>query len=302
MGQPMACVSQARHDDVAALLEQSQKNHTGEKLRAAELESKVKELETSVAMAREELRQRDQALNDELERLAQVRFDADVMDREREDARLMNEQLRVELERVAGHLRAFADDKNLLSEQREQLAQQLDAAEQRLSALALDEKASQQRFTAARELALALAQPLEEEKVRLSLVDGNIAIQFPNQTVFKKDGATLTDKGQALLEKTAAVLSPLFAQIHVQQPRDATALKDRAASVAQTLVASGLDRDRLVLSRAEEKTEVVHPDETEEPSGESPETGAAELDVIASGVVPSDTELQLQLRFETQES
>src|SRR5690606_17047711 len=97
---------------------------------------------------------------------------SDVIGREREDAKQMSEQLLIELERVAGHLRAYADDKALLDEQ-------LEAARGRLAALAADEKANQERFVAARELTLALAEPIEKKALRLALVDGDIAIQFP---------------------------------------------------------------------------------------------------------------------------
>lgn len=290
---------QARHDEVTRRLDTATANRDAERRNAAELELQVKELEGELGALRERVAERDKALEGEREQLAQLRFEADVIDRERDEAKRTSEQLLIELERIGSHLRSFADDK-------EGLSRELDQARDRLAALALDEQASQQRFQTARQLTLALAEPLERNTLRLALVDGNIAIQFPVATAFEGEGSRLSPSGKAVLERAATVLTPLDLEVRVGQPNAGTARPERAQAVSEALVSFGLASDRVIAEdgkatvAAEEPASAADveavPDDAEavtEPVARAPTTGSA---------TESDTELELLLRFATSAS
>jgi outer membrane protein OmpA-like peptidoglycan-associated protein len=287
------CVSQARHDDVASQLERATTDRDAEKRKAADLDVQLAELHETAAELKKQLAAGDAALTGEREQLARVRFEADVIDRERDEAKRMSEQLLVELERVSLHLRAFADDK-------EGLARELERARDRLAALALDEKASQQRFLTARQLTLALAEPLEHEKVRLTLVDGNIAIQFPRSTAFDGDGSALSKGGKAVLQKTADVVTPLQLSVLVEQPTSATSRAERAKSVSDALVSFGLASNRVIAPDVASTTAAAADDPDSEDTLDAAEPVAQAPEISGNG--DGDTELELLLRFESTRS
>jgi flagellar motor protein MotB len=304
------CVSQARHDQVQSQLERAMQERDAERRKSAELDVQVAELEQTLTELQKRVANGDAALDDEREQLAQVKFQSDVIDREREEAKRMSDQLLVELERVSTHLRMYANDK-------EGLAHELGQARDRLAALALDERASQQRFRTARQLTLALAEPLQHDRLRLTLVDGNLAIQFPGKTAFAGEGAQLSSAGRDVLKKTALVLTPLDLRVSVEQPQGGKERAERAKNVSDALVSFGLDAERVSVPEAVAATE----SDEEGPNAESGADSSAEsgaegtaAEVTADADEPStsapeaapgegtDTELELLLRFPSSKS
>jgi flagellar motor protein MotB len=301
------CVSQARHDQVQSQLERAMQERDAERRKSAELDVRAAELQQTLTELQKRVANGDAALDDEREQLAQVKFQSDVIDREREEAKRMSDQLLVELERVSTHLRMYADDK-------EGLAHELGRARDRLAALALDERASQQRFRTARQLTLALAEPLQHDRLRLTLVDGNLAIQFPGKTAFDGEGAQLSSAGRDVLKKTALVLTPLDLRVSVEQPEGGKERAERAKNVSDALVSFGLDAERVSVPEVTESHEAG-------PNAESRADGSAESGAegtaaeatadadepsIAAAEVASgeetDTELELLLRFPSSKS
>jgi hypothetical protein len=297
----VSCVPQARYDDIKARLDHATEGENAERRRAAGLEVDLETARKALEVLQERTALAESAVELERANLAQARFESDVIGQEREDAKRMSEQLLIELERVAGHLRAYADDKASLDAE-------LTAARTRLAALALDEKANHDRFTAARELTLALAAPLEKKALRLALVEGEIAIQFPKEAAFQGDGAALTADGKAALEKAAGVLNPLALDVQVEQPGEGEGEAQRAKTVSDALVGFGLAKERVIVAEQAADPAATAGDAageeagtTSDPDPTDPET-SAELPPMASepdssAVETSDTELELRLRF-----
>lgn len=303
------CVLQARHADVQKQLAEATEARDAERRKGADLELQVAELEQTLTELRVRVAASDAALEGERETLAEVRFESDVVEREREEAKRMSDQLLIELERVASHLKTFADDK-------EALARELESARDRLAVLALDERASQARFQTARQLTLALAEPLEKETLRLTLVDGNIALQFPTKAAFAGEGGELSESGRDVLAKAASVLEPLDLSVSVEQPEGAQSRAERARSVSDALVAFGFPSERVIAEEgaAKEETATTDPatdEATSDPEGlEATEDAESSADLEpaaqaaneANNASESDTELELLLHFPSSES
>jgi len=107
-----------------------------------------------------------------------------VVSDERKQAAELVEQLRGELERVGEHLREFAHDKSELSEA-------LAAAQRRLERLGELERSVQFRALVARDLALALHEPLTTGEYELSVEDGSVVLRVPAARIYAPDGEAL---------------------------------------------------------------------------------------------------------------
>lgn len=295
-----SCVSQARYDDAMHQLDVEARARVAAEDRGRRLDVQLEELEAQVKKLSEDSASVDRALEEERERSAELRFESDVVVREREEARLMSEQLRAELSRVAEHLRAYADDKELLTEEREQLASELSSARQRLDALAADEHAAMQRFQAARELTLALAEPLRDERIRLLLVDGQIAVRFSNGALFEPDGAELIAEGGSLVDAVARVLSGVPATVSVHAGASEHAER-RVGEVTSRLTRLGVDvpeaqavsrADEDVAGGAEEAAVAERPRPSEAAAANPTTAGEAEVRLAEAD---ADAELRLHL-------
>jgi flagellar motor protein MotB len=300
---PGCLVTQHRYDDALSKLQQQTVARDGAERRAQVLQETLTALEAELHARELAAEAAKDALNAEL---LQLRFDADVVATEREEARAISEQLRAELERVGNDLRSFASDKTLLGEERDRLSAQLQAAELRLQALSADEAAAELRFKAARELTLALAKPLKEQRLKLTLVDGDIALQFSRSAVFEENSAALSGAGQGLLKQAAKALQPLELTVHVQQPASATEPKraERARAVSEQLVKAGLPSERVQVVAStgtpSAAATTVPEASTDEESVEAPapkETALAEPvpSSAAEGADGADAELELRL-------
>jgi hypothetical protein len=305
------CVPQARYDDTKARLDQAAQGQDSERRKAAQLEVELAKATDALRVLQERTAQAENDVEAERANLAQARFETDVIAREREEAKQMSEQLLSELDRVAGHLRAFAEDKALLDGQREALAKELEQAQSRLAALALDEQANQQRFLAARGLTLELADSLENDSLRLSLVDGDIALQFPKGAAFAS-GAKLSGSAEKVIERAVSVLSPLAVSLEVHQPDGTEGEAAREQAVRDALAASGFEPARVLgepegvagatTAAGEDVASAEAVAETPAAEAEDPST-TPKSDAAATDAESSDApELELRLQFPSSES
>jgi hypothetical protein len=176
-------------------------------------EYEVSQLKTENAQLRSQIQQQGQVLDDREQALSQAQLDSSTQGKQREDAEGIVEQLRGELARVGGHLQSFHDD-------RQKLEAALDAAAARGRALS----------RLARDVALALAEPVATGEYDLDTVDGAVVLRVPRDKVLADDGS-LKPEAEPLLKAVSRLM-----QLHKE-----TKLRvEDSSAVADPIVTSRL--------------------------------------------------------------
>ncbi|MBX3126748.1 MAG: hypothetical protein KF718_08515 [Polyangiaceae bacterium] len=134
-----------------------------------------------LARAQALLQQRERELEAREQQLATSNHAGDVATHEANEAGLLVEQLRGELGRVGDHLRAFADEK-------ERLSQALLAAEARTERLTEAERKMTERGGVLRDLSVALASALSTGALELEVADGRILLLVPKDELGEQIG------------------------------------------------------------------------------------------------------------------
>jgi hypothetical protein len=240
------CVAQTRYVQTRDALVREQAGHheTAEQLHATGVMLVATERERDDAAR--VLHDRQEQVRLAEQKLAELELDVNVAAQEREEAVRLVEQLRGELGRVAGHLRAFSD-------QRDALQSALDAAEGRLHQLAEMEREAAQRSMLVRDLALALHRPVATGEVELAVVEGRPVLRVPTARVFPETSAEVVDPdGDALLAAVAQVASSHpgvsihLTELGVVPGPEASAA--RLGEVSSRLVDHGVARSQILVA------------------------------------------------------
>lgn len=184
---------------------------------------------------------------------AQAQFDYDVATKQRDEAEAVVEQLRGELARIGGHLKAYAGD-------RERLAQELEAKQQQAAALALVERASQAQVLVMRDLALEFHAEIKQGSVKLSSPRGFAVIELAGSQLYDADG-DLNAAGTTLLRRVAKwVKAAPSADADAGQASFKLEISERSnnpetessllrlSQVAEALAAAGVGSERVTVS------------------------------------------------------
>jgi hypothetical protein len=213
-----------------------------------------------------QLKQREQRLEEQGDRIAEADLARDIALAERQTATELVEQLRMDLERTGVHLRSFADEKNRLSTA-------LDAAAIRAKKLDACEQNASDNAAIVRDLALILKEPVTVGDIELDSVDGRAVLRLPASEV---QGETLSPAAEKLMQGVARVLGlHSSARATVAQTKSNDAARLRA--VADRLSALGIASSRVRL-------------EPSQPGGSGPATVEITLYVDNATAPPADSD------------
>ena len=235
------------YDVLAAKQRNEAAAHAVAKDELARSRQEVMSLQSKLERIEQRLSDSQRRLDAHEESLAQAEFEYTVVDQQKREATQLVEQLRTELERLAAHFQAYANDREELTVERERLSQELETAESRLQALAVAQERAQQRLEMVRDLSLRLREEIEREEVGL-LFDGDVVVlRMDAQRLFGKEKG-LTASGKRLL---GAVGSALTAEVGADENSDARARKSAAESKSAEATASE-PQPRVILNEWEE--------------------------------------------------
>ncbi len=182
LGVLSGCVPATRFEETqsAAQVEMETRRRVEQQLQKAEAENA--ELRARMDAEKRALEQRDEALS-------QAALDSSTQGKQRQDAEGMVEQLRGELQRVGGHLQAFHDEK-------QKLETSLGAEAARGRALA----------ALARDLALALPEPIGTGEYSLDPEQAAVVLRVPRSKALADDGSPRPE-AEALLKAVSRILA-----------------------------------------------------------------------------------------------
>jgi len=244
-------VPQTRYEEARSALRVEVEAHRRTLARLYEVESKL-------AALRVELDQREARLEKDSALLAQSELDTKLVDKERQDASELVDQLRGELGRVGDHLRLFA-------EERTQLSDALDSTEARVERLIEAERQASQAALVMRDLALLLAEPVSVGDLELSVDSGRPAVRVSSSKLFVDGSDALHPESQKLLSALVKA-----ARLHqgsrislTERNSPAASQKDgalRLKRIADALGTRGLESDRISIDvPPERKTDADAP-------------------------------------------
>lgn len=119
-----------------------------------------------------------------------------------DDATVEDAKLRAELERLG-------TNSEVLLAQRGILSKELSESRQRLDELRRAQAAAEKRAQLYRDLALRLKQMIDAGDLSITLRDGRMVLQLPNDVLFDSGQVDLKPRGQAALRQVAVVLKTI---------------------------------------------------------------------------------------------
>ena len=241
---PTACVSQGRYDQAV------QDAHRAQQLQ-------IQDAARAAATANELARQKDNALAlaaslaEEQAQLKAAHADAAELQKELDDGLARKAQLEAELNRAGKSASTLAAEKGAL-------AQSLDQAKRRLDELRKAQAAAEQRAALFRDLALKLRKMVDAGELKISLRDGRMVLQLPNEVLFDSGRTDLKPTGKDALASVAQVLKTIGKRhLQVAGHTDNVPIQNsafasnwelscaRALAVVHFLVAQGVPPDLL---------------------------------------------------------
>ncbi|HEX2672869.1 MAG TPA: OmpA family protein [Polyangiaceae bacterium] len=241
---PSACVSQGKYDRA---LQDAQ--------RAKQLQ--IQDAGRAEDTAQELARQKDSALAlaaslaEEQAHLRAAQADAAALQKQLDDGLARRTQLEAELNRVGKSASTLTAEKGAL-------AQSLDQTKRRLEELRKAQAAAEQRAALFRELALKLRKMVDAGELKISLRDGRMVLQLPNEVLFDSGRTDLKPAGKDALSSIAQVLKTIEKrQLQVAGHTDNVPIQNsafasnwelscaRALAVVHFLIAQGVPPDLL---------------------------------------------------------
>ncbi len=192
---PAGCVFQGKYD---LAIQNAQ--------RARQLQ--IEEAGRAQATAEELARQKDNALAlaaslaEEQAQLKAAHADAAELQKELDDGLARKAQLEAELNRVGKSASTLTAEKGAP-------AQSLDQAQRRLEELRKAQAAAEQRAALFRDLALKLRKMVDAGELKISLRDGRMVLQLPNDVLFDSGRTDLKPAGKDALASIAQVLKTI---------------------------------------------------------------------------------------------
>jgi chemotaxis protein MotB len=132
----------------------------------------------------------------------------DTLQKALDDETAQNEQLRAELEKVGKSGDALLADKGTL-------ARALSDSRARLDELRRAQSLAEQRAQLYRDLALRLKKMVDAGELSITLRDGRMVLQLPNDVLFESGQVDIRPRGQAALKQVAFVLKTIAGR-HLQ--------------------------------------------------------------------------------------
>ncbi|HEX4339259.1 MAG TPA: OmpA family protein [Polyangiaceae bacterium] len=187
-----ACVPHDRYD--AALKDAKSAHASADKLSAdlVAARAEIDRLNAALKAAQDGVDQRDRSLADGALTTHDLQTKLD-------DATALNEQLRVELERLGKNADALVAEKG-------SLATALNEAKARLEELRKAQAAADQRAALFRQLALKFQKMIDSGQLKIKLRDGRMVIELANDVLFDSGQTVVKPEGQKAIAQVATVL------------------------------------------------------------------------------------------------
>jgi len=192
---PPACVSQGKYDRAvqdAHRAQQLQLENAGRAQAAADELARQKDSALALAAS----------LAEEQAQLRAAQADAAGLQKELDDGLARRTQLEAELNRAGKSASTLTAEKGAL-------AQSLDQAKRRLEELRKAQASAEQRAALFRELALKLRKMVDAGELKISLRDGRMVLQLPNEVLFDSGRTDLKPTGREALASIAQVLKTI---------------------------------------------------------------------------------------------
>ena len=175
------CVPVTRFEEAQSAAQVALEGRRRAEYQISQLQAENQQLHAQTEQVARALDEREQALS-------QAELDSATQGKQRQEAEGLVEQLRGELARVGGHLQIFHDDK-----------QKLEAS--------LDLEATRGRALTrlARDLALALAEPVATGEYALDAEQGAVVLRVPREKVLADDGS-VRPEAEALLKAVSRIM------------------------------------------------------------------------------------------------
>lgn len=215
------CVPVTRFEETQSAAQVEMEGRRRAEHALSRLEAENAELRARAARQGEAIEQREQAL-------AQAELDGSTLGKQRQEAEGMVEQLRGELARVGGHLQVYHDDKRQLETSRE-----------------LEARRGRAMTLLARDVALALFEPVATGEYALDPEGGGVALRVPREKLLADDGS-VKPEAQPLLRAVAKLMA-LHPQVRLR-------VEDTAAQ-GDAIAASHLVNELSALGVAGERYE-----------------------------------------------
>ena len=226
---PGCVVSARRYDEAVARAEQARAERVSADKRHADAQHATE-------------RRCEERIAELEQQVAESRYQEDVRKKQLEDEQRMVTQLRGELERVANHLREYA-------ERNQQLSHALTDLEQRGQQLARAQAEAEDQTLLLRELGSALKDDVQAGVVDLEVTDAGPVVRLVPVRAFMRNHAlrdagkrALTDLGRVAGNKRRVELRWEGA------PRSELERKTRLEQAALALIAAGVDRKNVQLT------------------------------------------------------
>ncbi len=206
----------------------------------SQLESQLAESESTLRESRDNLDSRGQAL-------AEIEHEHAVTQRRYEEAETRVDQLREELTRVASHLGTFAEERNRIAGERDELSDQIDALSVRMAELEAKVIGSKVRSLLVRDVSVALHDSLAKQVVRLGVTSDAVVLTTRADAVFESKHPKLSASGKKLISTLGSVLQARSEVVELEELDDAagSGRVERLQAVAKHFGSVGVVGDRV---------------------------------------------------------
>lgn len=243
-----ACMVPAtRYDEARSALGVEQEANRRGAARLYEVQQKVRSLQA-------ELDRRQRKLDQQGQKVAEAQLDKNVANKQRDNASQLVDQLRGELARVGDNLRSFA-------EQKQKLADALDAAQARETRLEEVEHQAAERAMIVRDLSLLLHDPISTGAVELTMLDGRPVLRIDSAKVIGQKN--VLPQGQKLLSAVVRVIGlHAGSSVTIRERNPDVALSEeqetlRLRRLSDALAQQGLGSGRVTLDVDQNKLDVA---------------------------------------------
>ena len=239
-------VRAAEHEKVVNALVVEQSAHRKTEAEVAQLRERLAELTLAVE-------EKEQELHAQEFKIAQTQFDRQLVDKEREAASQLVDQLRGELARVADNLRLY-------STQKHELEAELEAALDRAQKAVRAETRASMHAALIRDYALLLPATLASGSTQLKLVDGRPQLRVPADELKGENGNGLSPRAEAIIRASAKLLER-YPEVRLQLTTEPTS-KEGSVLVEQLIAAlqqGGVAKPQILVAEASSEANDASP-------------------------------------------
>lgn len=184
----MACVSQAKYDDMSQQLDAAKRTNENKRRRIASLEA-------TVVAERAELRRRQAEMDHAVHELSSL-------GQAQGESRAEVTQLKETQDRLNQELASLAKERSLLKDSKDELARAY-------LELSMRKTAAELRVAEFKSMLVKFKDLIDAGTLRVNIVDGRMVLQLPTDVLFDSGSARLSKVGKAAIDQIAGVLGEM---------------------------------------------------------------------------------------------